>query len=271
MPPRKKTDATEPVDLDQPKQRSSIKPLNPVAWNDLLAKARTLHWRRIRVVIQMNDLLMAGKPKSLDATKAMLKARGLEDQIEVVPLDDPEARKKAAEVVVDEGICEFHRREDKPGIWFPTNNIKAMLKENWSVIGARVEIRGSRGAMAEGLFVYSCVDDSAPPAEREWIYLADAPDGVDQSVTHSMTPRGPVSAIKRHEYLRQPTIEFEMSIAHAVSEKLPNEKIAEMLLHASAHGLGACRSQGRGTFTILQIADLDADGKLIETAVDAAA
>lgn len=256
MPPRKKTETEGPIDLDAKPKRSAVVPKTSVQWMTILETSRKNHWRRLQITIRMREWLLAGKPKTLDATKAMLKARGLDDQIEVVPIDDPEARAAAAEEVIDEGLCEFHRREGKPGLWYPTNHLKAMVKENWSVVGFRNEIRGSRGALAEGTFVYAVVEEGVPPCERDWIYLGAEPDGIYTAVAHTTGPTGPRSSIKRHEYMVRPTLTFELSIAHAVHDRIPDEKIMQMLAHAEEHGTGACRSQGFGKFDVLDVHDV---------------
>jgi len=233
-----------------------VRPRTPFEWKQLLEQAAEEHWRKIRITIQLREWLMAGKPAQLDAANAMLKARGLEAAIEAVNVEDPTELAEAAEKATDEGLCEFHRREGKPGIWFPTNNIKAGLKENWSVLGLRVEHRGSRGAIAEGVFVYAIADEKAAPSERDWIYLGEKPFGTHTAVSHTTGPKGPVSSIKRHEYLVKPKITFEIALANAIKEKLPDEALAKTLVHFSEHGMGACRSQGYGRFDILDMTEL---------------
>lgn len=252
----KKQEAAEKKMADAQRKRTAVQPKTPMQWGALLKQVEEDHWRRLRVTIEVRGRLMAGKPAQLDAAKAMLKARGLEDQIEAIPIDDPEARESAAAVVVDEGLCEFHRREGKPGIWLPTNNIKAGLKENWSVLGFRKEFLGSRGALAEGVFVYSVQPPDAPTVERDWIYLGEAPHGIETGVSHTTGPKGPVSAIKRHEYLERPQLTFEVAIAQAIMEKLPDDAFARTLLHFGEHGVGACRSQGYGRFDIKRIVEV---------------
>ena len=264
---KKKADTTE-VEATKP-QKVLIQPKKPGEWMQLIKKAADTGYRRLRIVIQFREKLMAGKPAKLDAAEAMLKARGLEDQIKAVPIDDPNVRAEvAAEVVSDEGKCEFHRRDGKPGLWMPTNNVKACLKENWSVLGFRNEIRGSRQDLAEGVFVVSdfTIEDKA---EYNWLYLGsdeqlnnDATGGILTAVSHSVGPKGPVSSIKRHEYLVRPKLQFDVLIAKRLYEKrkpgetLPDEKLAETWAHAQLHGLGACRSQGYGTFDVLSVEEL---------------
>lgn len=281
MPPKKKTEETDTETVT----KAIVRPKDSTEWRGLLTKAEKEHWRRLRVDVRLREKLIAGKPAKLDTANIMLKARGLEDQIEVIPVDDPELRKQAAESVVqDEGLCEFHRRSRlvkgsdglfverlMPGIWFPTNNIKAGLKENWSVLGLRQENRGSRGALAEGVFVTADLsrirttaedearihaDDGFDKVELDYIYLGASPHGVYEAVAHTMGPQGPKHSVKRHEYMLRPEFSFIVTIAHAVAAKLPDDDFAKMLVHFGEHGMGACRSQGFGRFDILNVADL---------------
>lgn len=259
--PKKATEIKTDKDTseDKPKARTIIRAKEAFAWDKLLKTAQEKAWRRLRVELQVRDKFLAGKPAALDAANAMLKARGLEDQIHAVSeIVDPSERAKAAErIASDEGLCEFSRRAGKPGIWIPSNNLKAMIKENWSVLGLRVKVRGSRGALAEGLFV--CGADATDPAERDWIYLGEEPDGVHQAVAHTTGPSGPVSSIKRHEYVNAPKIVFEVWIANAdsVAEKISDDELAQMFVHAQEHGTGSCRSQGFGKFDVKEIRELD--------------
>jgi hypothetical protein len=235
-------------------------------WMELMADVQRDHWRTLRVTIQVRDRLMAGKPARLDAANAMIKARGLEDVIEarLEAITDPSERAKLADQVQDEGLCEFHRREGKTGIWMPTNNVKAGLKENWSVLGLRVEHRGSRGALAEGVFVYS--PPSAPDeaqAERDWVFLGSRPHDIYLSVSHTTGPTGPVSSIKRNEFVVRPRLTFDIAIAQAIAQKLPDDGLARTLYHFGEHGLGACRSQGFGRFDVIGIEEIDTANGLL--------
>lgn len=251
----RKPKAPDTPDAPSPKTPAIIQPKNRMQWDALLKQVATNKWRRIRVKIQLREFLYAGQPRHLDAATAMLKARGLEDQIEAIP-DDAASRAAAAEQVAEEGICQFHRRPGREGIWFPTNNLKACLKENWSVLGFRQAHLGSRVSIAEALFVYSVPPEGSPPVERDYIFLGDKPDGVATSVCHSEVRGQKLASIKRNEFLNRPILEFEIAIAKEIEGKLPDESLAASLLHAAEHGLGASRSQGIGKFDILEMADL---------------
>lgn len=257
MAKAKKDDSATDKDKPEKKARVIIRAKDPSDWSKLLKTAEDAHWRTLRVEIQVTDKLLAGKPANLDAANAMLKARGLEDQmVAAADIVDPGEREKAAEKIAkDEGLCEFSRRPDKAGIWMPSNNIKAGLKENWSVLGLRMEVRGSRGALAEGMFVVGTGDGRE---EKDWIYLGDKPDGVYTAVAHTTGPSGPVSSIKRHEFVNKPKIVFDVQIANVsnVADKISDDEFAKTLVHFQDHGLGACRSQGFGKFAVLSVQEV---------------
>ncbi len=257
--PRKNVDPNAVAATEEAKaQRVVIRAKDKDAWGKLLKTASDTAWRTLRIEIQIRDRLMAGKPANLDAAKAMLKANGLEDEFVVQAEDiiDPTERKEAAERIAKyEGLCEFARREGHPGIWMPSNNIKAGLKENWSVLGLRNSVRGSRGALAEGIFV----NGLGGGVEGDWIYLGEQPSGVATGVAHTTGAMGPISSIKRNEFVTRPRIVFELIIANAksVSEKISDDELAATLTHFGEHGLGANRSQGFGRFDVLSVEEIE--------------
>ncbi len=234
-------------------KRVIVRAKTAFAWDALLRTAKDHAWRRLRVVIKIRERLLAGKPASLDAATAMLNARGLGDFVALAEdiIDPVERAAAAASIAKDEGLCEFVRREGHPGIWIPSNNVKAGLKENWSVLGLRVEVRGSRGALAEGLFV-------AGEEHSDWIRVGDAPTAIYTGLAHTTGASGPVSSIKRHEYVQAPTLTFIIMIANAksVAEKISDDELARTMVHFGEHGVGACRSAGFGRFDIVSIEEM---------------
>lgn len=248
-------------DKPEAPKRVIIRAKSAMDWKGLVSKAQEEHWRTLRVTIQIRDRILAGKPASLDAANAMLKARGLEDFAATAEdVTDPAERAKlAASTAKNEGLCEFVRRDGYVGVWIPSNNIKAGLKENWSVLGLRVEVRGSRGALAEGVFVNGINGDKTE--DRDWVLINDKPHGVLEAVAHTTGPSGPVSSIKRHEFVMRPELTFEIMIANAksVADKISDDELAKTLVHFGEHGLGACRSQGHGKFDLIKVEEVGAN------------
>ena len=293
----------------------TVVPVRKAGGFDFIAmqkQAEREHWKKLYFKIKVRERLHAGKPAQLDAAKAMLAARGLTEVVEARELERP-VEERAEEVVL-EGLCEFSRREGYSGIWFPTNNIKAMIKENWSVlgfrmdatppskrkpgetsppadveadaaaetlaaklaaegeaqkatkggkkgkaapakpVGARKALMGSRTKLAEGVFVVSC-----DPNDPGWVYLGEEPSGIETGVAHTTGPKGPQASIKRNEYVEGAEIEFQLWIAKAVQDTIPDETLVHTMIHAKLHGLGANRSQGKGIFQVIDGFEIDQD------------
>lgn len=262
MPRPKKEPATTPADAGH----VIVAPKKPTDWMALLRGAATNHWRTLRLTIQLRDKLHAGKPRALNAAEAMIAARGLGDVLEAkrdekIATASPEQLDEQVAAAQEVGVCEFSRRRNFdgtpiPGLWMPANNLKAMLKENWSVLGLRVENRGSRGALAEGVFVYGA--EPPPHPDADWIRVSprDEPDGMDESVVHAIGPQGPRTSIKRNEFVLRPTITITVWIAQAIADKLPDADLARTFYHAGEHGMGANRSQGLGKFDVVAFEEL---------------
>lgn len=252
----KKAKPTGPADAP-----AIVQPKSPGQWQTLLAAAGQSHWRVMRITIQIRERLLAGKPRDLNVANAMLKARDLEDQIEAVPAEQPARGIEAARVAENEGLCEFHRRPGKEGIWLPTNNVKAGIKENWSVLGYRREHWGSKVSLAEGTFVYGDRPNdqiNAPASiEDDYIFLGAEPDGVASAVCHSEIRGEAFSSIKRNEFIEARELKFLVKIAARLAPKIPDEAFAAMLVHFGEHGLGASRSQGNGKFDVTGIEEIN--------------
>lgn len=260
--PAAKAHMTTPIDeknSEDTKKKVVIEPKDRERWAALLKEAGSIHWRSLKVIIRFRDKLLAGKPKSLKVAEAMVKARGLEDRLQVKEITDPNEVAEEVKIASEAGLCEFHRREGKPGIWYPCNNIKAGLKENWSVMGLSYEKRGSKGALAEGVFVYSDVKSAKGDMnELDWIFLGKEPDGIEEGVVHTNGPTGPRSSLKRNEYVVGREVTFYVNIATAVLSKLDGDQgLAKTLVHFQHHGLGASRSQGYGKFDIVSVEDVE--------------
>ena len=225
------------------------------AWQKVFEKVSADHWRKIKVTIKFREKLLGGVGASLDAVAAQLKAHKVEDKFDINEIEDPAVRAELIEQIEDQGLCQFHRRNEKPGIWFPTNNIKAGFKENWSVLGYTKEYFGTRGVVREALFVRSMTP--APSIEWDWVPLGEYPDNTLTSVSHTSGPKGPVSALKRNEYVEKRTISFLLCIERRLAAtRLFDEAIGRTLLHFGDHGLGASRSQGYGKFDVLSTEDV---------------
>ncbi len=262
-------------DKDKSKANSivTIAPRKPIDWMKLIHEVEENHWHTFRIVIQMREWLLAGKPAQLDAAEAMVAARakklGIEPTVQALREErmSQTTRKEKEEIIEetrDEGLCEFHRRPNKEGIWLPSNNIKAGLKENWTAQGFTQSQRGSRGRLAELTFVRSVPPPDSAPIEWDWVYLGEAPyEEIHTAIAQTTGPSGRISAIKRHEYVVQTELTFDIVMAERAFKELSPKLLATTLVHFSEHGLGACRSQGYGKFDILDMQELKGDAPVL--------
>ncbi len=266
-------------------------------FDEFMHRAEMTHWRTLACTIKLRDRLYGGKPRGLKAEEAMIKARGLEDVLEAIKANvtDPAERAALAETVKDEGICEFYRREGKPGIWMPSHQFKAMIKENGSCLGyymdatpkigkdapaatkkrleklkeagaetpkktdpVPIEEKGKRGLKGT---LHECVFAYGPDyADREWIYLGEKPTDIATAVCHTNAKGQPQTAIKRNEFVVGLEITFIIQIARAQQHKIPDETLFDILYHGTHHGVGANRSQGYGTFELLNLEEVEGWG-----------
>lgn len=147
-------------------------------------------------------------------------------------------------------MCGF--RCDREGIYVEARQVKAALRESAQRLGLIVKQRGLRQVLQHDLHVRA-VDGSQKLRLYRDGGVVTEPDGEDQRPIAVVTARGPRTTIKRFEYVIAPTIRFRvMILAGGVGDGLLNEDgLRRVLSFAGYLGLGADRSQGEGTFGLV--------------------
>lgn len=137
------------------------------------------------------------------------------------------------------------KRTPEVGLILEARNIKAMIKEVINILYAGGKWgkhgKGPKNYVAERCFV----EPMFLPLDRE------APDGVDLVIGHPNGPRGPQSTLTYHEYVQYAELAFDFLVTKEARKDLNEERWAEFWTHAQLNGIGALRSQGHGTFTLL--------------------
>lgn len=155
---------------------------------------------------------------------------------------------------------------NESGPYIEDRQIAAMLREMMSVLGITVARRGSRNNHQHIHAILACDEEGNPLAGADSQQINFYRDGeivseVDDYVemcAHVMGPQGPRSCIKQHERVVGATVRFlvrlpaNMPKSRSVSMLRDND-IIEMFAHAQNDGLGACRSQGYGKFSVTQL------------------
>lgn len=207
-----------------------------------------------RVTIAVRDRICGGMPKNPDLIK-----NWVESTTEFADEKSAELVQENAELIVNavaEKCWNGFPEDPQHGLFIPCRNVKAMLKQSAQLLGIYKRKRGSKQIMAEGMEVKS-IDGNLPNANGgARIYLGKkAPDGTDEGAIHVMTAQGPRAALRRMDYVTEPTLSFEIWVLKTDPKEdrhIGEKQLIEILTHACENGLGASRSQGEGKFDVVE-------------------
>ena len=206
---------------------------------------------RFAVNLTFKSQVRGGVPKAPDVQEAWIKAT-VSDEHRVKDIVEQTQKETGSNDLTEEMVQEI-----KEGSWcgFKSNGagpylegrcVKSMLKEGASVLRETLDLASFKSKVAERVFV-----------EEEEIPLGvDEPDGSEESPVHAWTPQGPITALKRVDFVIQPTISFTIRalkqplVTKGKNKIHPAAYVRAILEYAQDGGLGADRSQGYGKFTV---------------------
>lgn len=213
-------------------------------------------WAKYAVELTFDDEIRGGTPKSPDVIDAWLRvkmgegsaveqlAQTTKEQMGVASISEEE-RKKLKELV----WCGFKRGKDGM-LMHEGRCIKAMLKECSNILKDFVGVTALKSKVADHFFV---VEDEISLGVPE-------PTGASQGFVHTITPAGPVDALKMTDYVKGATIRFTVQCLNepmATRDKLSKIDTGELLKLLLAYGCfigtGAERGQSRGRFTVTKL------------------
>lgn len=210
-----------------------------------------------RVVLQITNRLEGGVPKDPAVIKSWLETKGIssadvyQETVAEVGTDVAEAQEEAAR----KNWCGFKEDKEK-GLFIEARQVKAAFKEAANVLRGLLGITAAKSKLAERVWVKS-VDPKSP--ETIWLGQNET-DGCEERVVHAMTRRGPISSIKRTDYVDHPSVEFLIEVLDDGLFK--REVLEELLTYMGKNGLGANRSQGAGQFEVSSF-ELFKEGKSV--------
>lgn len=207
---------------------------------------------RYAVAIQVRDRIVGGMPRNPELIASWVQATRPDGEAED-PAKTAALIQEDAELIVNavaEKMWTGFPEHSELGLFLPTRQVKALLKQSASVLGITKKKRGSKQILAEGLEVKAKTD----PRDRLYFGKKKA-DGTEEKAIHVMTAQGPRSALKRFDYVLEPRFEFEIWVlkTHAQETRhIGEEELVAILQHAQENGLGASRSQGEGKFDVVE-------------------
>lgn len=212
------------------------------------------------VTLRFTDQLRGGIPKSPDTIEGWLRAR-VNDEHRVDVLAAATKEEMGVTALDAEQIEALKKsvwngfKSDENGLYYEGRCCKAALKESANIIRTLTGITALKAKVSERFFV---VEDR--------IYLGRmTSDGDEENFVHAMTPQGPISALKRCDYVKGVEITFTVRCLNQPFElakkgsdgekgKVSNEEVLSLILqYASNIGMGSDRSQGHGKFEVVSI------------------
>jgi hypothetical protein len=217
---------------------------------------------RYRIAIRMANKIMGGTPKDPKVIEGWIKTKmGIEQGDELRAMvartmidmghdlsEDPTVAQLDAAIaasVADKSTNGFKR--DAAGLYIEGRQIKALLKENISIVYGKARfgptLKGGKGFLAERVFVE---EDNIPLGRTE-------PDGVEMFIGHVTGPQGPRSTLTYYEYCQRPELTFTLA---SLQDCIKSDQWEAIFEQAEQNGLGALRSQGHGRFTLLSVEEV---------------
>jgi hypothetical protein len=213
-----------------------------------------------RARIEIRHRVLGGVPKDAELIESWLRTKaGISDQEELrnawlrtlfelgvdvvdnMSFDEAvEASKRLAANKVTTGF----KVDCDRGVYLESRQLKAGIRETINILYGGTRIgptrKGARSYVAERVFV---------TPDRLFLDRAE-PDGVELMVGHVNGPQGHHSVLSYHEYVQAPaSLDFTVLVAE---DSVPEEWWARIWTLFEQNGLGAVRSQGNGTFDLVQ-------------------
>jgi hypothetical protein len=229
-----------------------------------------LSWTRYRVTLEFDDRIVGGVPAHQADTTYDERRDAVESWLSKQTGEKPPPEGLVEEVMndpdiptVEIGPLNTFKRDDD-ALYIEARQVKAMLREGAQRLGIIAKKRGSRQVIQHDLHVVG-QDKQKIRLCRAGVWLQE-PDGVDERPISVMTRQGPRTAIKRFEYVTEPTITFTVQLlAGGIGDKIVSAiELKQMMELGGWLGLGADRSQGAGMFTVVSVDLLTEQGDIVD-------
>jgi hypothetical protein len=235
-----------------------------------------VRWREFDVAVRFRDRVIGGIPvvpegaDRADAYEAWARGQKVENDpsfekpLSETLASDPEMPVTAEDV---EGLLTSFKR-DGEGIYVEARQVKASIRETAQRLGLIKAVKGMRQVVQHDIHVRA--REYATPKDMQKIRFYDDdgnakvdPDGRIERPISVVTRQGPRTAIKRADYVEEPTIRFRVKIlAGGIGDGLMTPAaLADTFELGQEVGLGADRSQGEGTFDVVEFRALDDEQK----------
>ncbi len=212
-------------------------------------------WLYFDVELQIRDKICGGIPKSPETIEKWIEVT-LSDKSRMEEIIEQTKKDMGVDDINDETLlaelkksCWNGFKSNDAGLFAEGRCLKAMLKESANIIKKVVDLTAFKARVAERVYVQ---EDQIPLGVTE-------ADGSDEKMIHIIGPFGPVSALKRVDYVTRPLISFSLTVLNeplttkTAPKKIQPEDYLRLLFDfGGENGLGADRSQGYGKFDLVK-------------------
>ena len=205
-------------------------------------------YKRYLATARIIGQIEGGVPKNAEMIKTWLETKGVskadiyQDTLAAMGKEEAADGAEAAQAdLTEKNWCGF-KCGDR-GLYIEARQIKAAFKEAANVCKGMIGLTAARSKLAERVWIRG-IDNP----EAIWLGT-EKPDGTEERVVHAMTRRGPISSIKRTDYVNAPTLEFELEVLN--DGTFTEETLRELLVYMGKNGIGANRSQSAGQFELV--------------------
>jgi len=209
--------------------------------------------------IEFRNRVLGGIPKDPTLVEAWLRSKaGITDQeelrnawlrtlyemgVEVTEDMSFEEAIEASKKIAGSKSTTGFKQDARGGLYIESRQVKALLRENVNILYAGQRV----GPTKKGPKAYASERVFFAPNN---LYLgAMEPHGIELMIGHVTGPSGPRSTLTYHEYVDKGTFDFTVMVAE---DSIPADWWPRIWTLAENNGLGACRSQGFGTFDIVK-------------------
>lgn len=218
-------------------------------------------YQHFAVKIHCTYQLRGGIPYSPDVIESWIKTR-FTDQDRIGQLIAQTKTEVGTDTFTKDQLNEIKEvvwrgfKKNDQGLLIEGRQLGALLKESANIVKGILGITAFKAKVAERFFV---IENSIPLGKT-------VADGFAEDFVHAITPQGPISALKRTDYVLSQTLAFTVRAlnepfttkdADGTKGCLPVLTALEHLLEYGQNlGIGADRSQGHGRFTVQEIKEI---------------
>ena len=220
---------------------------------------------RYQVTIKMADTIRGGIPQNPEIIESWLRQRiaGGDEELRIAmlrTLDElghdvaegmtmDQLKEVAKEMATKNNANTFF--SDDLGLWIRASNVKAMLKENVSILYPYTKKENRMGPTAKAAKAFWAervfVDGDRVYLMRDGQHITE-PDGTELQIGHVPSAQGRKSTLTYYDYCEQPELTFTI---FSLEDMVQMDMWRSVFLGAQRNGLGATRSLGHGTFKVI--------------------